>query len=250
MTTDGHTLLLLHGMGGNAAVWSGWRPLLDERWPGPWRAVDLPGHGAAPPLARYTFDALAAAVAAELDPGPRYAVIGHSLGGVVGLALAAGTHGVAVGAVVGVGVKVAWSAEELTRAAALAARPAWSCDERAEAARRFLRVAGLEGLVDADHPAVGAGIRKAGGRWRLAMDPAAYGVGAPDMAALLAACPVPVLLARGAADPMVDTAQLAALGRPPAVLDDLGHSAHVESPGRTLALLAPLLAPPGGTVSG
>jgi pimeloyl-ACP methyl ester carboxylesterase len=94
-------LLLLHGLGATAHVWEGWRPLLDERWPGRWVAADLPGHGGSAPLPRYSFGSLAAAVADLVVAGDRTVVVGHSLGGVVGLALGSGWFGVPVQAVLG-----------------------------------------------------------------------------------------------------------------------------------------------------
>src|SRR5215831_19880579 len=99
-------LVLLHGLGATSDVWAGWRPLLAGRWPGRWLAPDLPGHGGSPPLAAYTFDGFAAAVAGLIEPGARTVVLGHSLGGVVGLALASGRFSVAVDAVIGLGIKV------------------------------------------------------------------------------------------------------------------------------------------------
>jgi pimeloyl-ACP methyl ester carboxylesterase len=81
-------LVLLHGLGATGDVWVGWRPWLAQRWPGRWIAPDLPGHGGSPPLAVYTFDGFAGAVAGIVPPGARAVVLGHSLGGVVGLALA------------------------------------------------------------------------------------------------------------------------------------------------------------------
>jgi pimeloyl-ACP methyl ester carboxylesterase len=90
-------------------------------------------------------------------------VVGHSLGGVVGLVLAAGNSAVDVRGVVALGVKVAWTDDDLARAQALAARPPVTFASREEAAARFLRVAGLEGLVDADHPAVERGVAEAAG---------------------------------------------------------------------------------------
>jgi pimeloyl-ACP methyl ester carboxylesterase len=107
-------LLLIHGLGGTGDVWRGWRPLLEERWPGAWLAPDLPGHGRSAPLPAYTFDALAAALVDAVGDH-QTVVFGHSLGGVVGLALAA--TGTAVSAVVGLGIKVAWTDEELERRA-------------------------------------------------------------------------------------------------------------------------------------
>ena len=230
-------LVLLHGLGATGDVWGGWRPWLAQRWPGRWIAPDLPGHGGSPPLAAYTFDGFAGAVAGIVPPGARAVVLGHSLGGVVGLALASGRFAVPVHAVIGLGIKVAWTDEELDRARAVAQRPlAWFAS-RDEAAARYLRVSGLGGLLPAGDPAVDAGLREQGGRWRLAMDPGAFAVGAPDMAQLLARSQAPVTLARGEHDPMNTDEQLAGLGAPTVTLPGLGHNAHAESPELAIALL-------------
>src|SRR5579859_5118280 len=111
-------LLLRHGLGATGDVFQGWRPLLATRWPGRWLAPDLPGHGGSPPLPSYTFDTLAAAVAGLIAAGTPTVVLGHSLGGVVGLALAGHAFPVKVRAVIGLGIKVAWTGEELDRAQA------------------------------------------------------------------------------------------------------------------------------------
>jgi pimeloyl-ACP methyl ester carboxylesterase len=232
-------LVLLHGMGATGDVWDAWRPLLARRWPGRWLAPDLPGHGGSPPLAAYTFDGFAAAVAGVVPPGAGVVVLGHSLGGVVGLALAGGRFPVPVRAVIGLGIKVVWTGEDLDRAQGAARRPpAWFAS-RDEAAARYLRVSGLAGLLPAGDPAVDAGLREQDGRWRLAMDPAAFAVGAPDMAHLLARSRAPVTLARGERDPMNTDGQLARLGPPTVTLPGLGHNAHVESPELSIALLDP-----------
>jgi pimeloyl-ACP methyl ester carboxylesterase len=230
-------LVLLHGLGATGDVWAGWWPLLARRWPGRWLAPDLPGHGGSPPLAAYTFDGFAAAVAGIVPPGARVVVLGHSLGGVVGLALASGRFSVPVQAVIGLGIKVVWTDEDLDRARAAARRPtAWyaSCDE---AAARYLRVSGLAGLLPAGHPAVDAGLREQDGRWRLTMDRGAFAVGAPNMAQLLARSQAPVTLARGEHDPMNTDEQLARLGAPTVTLPGLGHNAHLESPELSITLL-------------
>jgi pimeloyl-ACP methyl ester carboxylesterase len=230
-------LVLLHGLGATADVWNGWRPLLAGRWPGRWLAPDLPGHGGSPPLTEYTFDKLAAAVAGAVDPGARSVILGHSLGGAVGLALADARFAVRVQAVIGLGIKIVWADEELERARALARRPPARFGSREEAAARYLRVSGLAGLLGADDPAVDAGLREQDGSWRLAMDPGAFAVGAPDMGQLLARSQAPVTLARGENDPMNTDEQLARLGVPSLTLPGLGHNAHVENPGRSIALL-------------
>jgi pimeloyl-ACP methyl ester carboxylesterase len=232
-------LLLLHGMGATGDVWLPWAPLLEQRWPGRWLAPDLAGHGWSAPLSSYSFEGFAKRLAQGLASDDRIVVLGHSLGGVVGLALAARAAGLPVDAVVGLGIKAVWSPAELARAAELAARPVAWFATRTEAARRYLRVAGLAGLVAPDHPMVDAGLRQVDGRWRLAMDTTAFAVGEPDLAALVAAIDVPVLLVRGEHDPMVTHAQLKEYGVPVATLPGLGHNAHLEDPAAVLELLEP-----------
>jgi pimeloyl-ACP methyl ester carboxylesterase len=250
--SGGPVLLLLHGLGATGAVWDGLVASLRDRWPGTVLVPDLPGHGRSEPLARYSFGGLAATIASSLPAGP-VAVLGHSLGGVVGLTLASGWFGVRVPAVCGLGMKVRWSPEELAKAAELAVRPAKVFGTREEAMDRALKVAGLAGLVeslesgvvpvdDADVMSVvvaaaasaaglvaePTGLAREG--WRLALDPAAFGVGEPDLPALLGACHGDVVLAAGERDPMSPRAHLVEL-RPDAVeLAGLGHNAHVEDP--------------------
>jgi pimeloyl-ACP methyl ester carboxylesterase len=233
------SLLLLHGLGATADVWTPLAPALADAWPGRWLAVDLPGHGGSAPLPRCSFGALASAVAAALPPDEPVVVLGHSLGGVVGLALASGWFGVRVSGVVGLGIKVSWTDEELAKARALAARPVAWFDTREQAAARHLLVAGLTGLVDPDDDAVTAGLREDAGRWRLALDPRLFGVGAPDLPGLLAAARAPVVLARGEHDAMVTAEQLAALVPDPVEVPDCEHNAHVERPELVAGLLAP-----------
>src|SRR6266496_3145522 len=161
-------LVLIHGLGATGDVWDGWWPLLARRWPGRWLAPDLPGHGGSRPLSGYTFDNLADAVASIVEPDARTVVLGHSLGGVAGLALASGRFAVSVQAVIGLGIKVVWTDEDLDRARAAAHRsPAWFAS-RDEAAARYLRLSGLAGLLPVDDPAVNAGLREQDGRWRVA----------------------------------------------------------------------------------
>lgn len=230
-------LVLLHGLGGTADVWTPMAPVLEQTWAGRWVAVDLPGHGGSPPLPRVSFGALATAVADALPADEPVVVLGHSLGGVVALTLASGWFGVTVTRAVGLGIKAVWSPVELAKASALADRPVSWFDSRAEAASRHLRVTGLDGLVDPDDAVVAAGLREQDGRWRLALDPRSFGVGAPYLPGLVQAARGQVVLACGARDGMVSAEQLADLVPDPVVLRDCGHNAHVERP----ELVAPLL---------
>ncbi|WP_344219305.1 alpha/beta hydrolase [Kribbella sancticallisti] len=217
------SLLLLHGLGATGRVWDGWQfPRL---------APDLPGHGSAGTLPAYTFESMAAAIAESLPVRRELVVVGHSLGGVIALELASGRYGVQVDRVVALGVKVTWSDDDLGRAAALARKPIAWFDSRDEAAARFLKVSGLQGLVDPADKVVDHGLAKVDGRWRLAMDPGTFGVGAPDLPRLIAASQAEVVLARGELDPMNTDAELAALHDQVVTLPGLGHNAHVQDPG-------------------
>jgi pimeloyl-ACP methyl ester carboxylesterase len=231
-------LLLLHGLGATGEVWDGLVDSLASRWPGTVLVPDLPGHGRSPALPRYSFGSLTAALAGELPAGP-VAVLGHSLGGVLGLTLASGWFGVSVPAVCGLGIKVSWTGDELAKAAELAARPAKVFGTRAEAMERALKVAGLHGLV----PSLDAGVTAVDGGWRLSLDGAAFGVGAPDMAGLLAACRGAAILASGERDPMSPPAGLRSLPADAVALDGLGHNAHVENPRALWPLVDRLLVP-------
>jgi pimeloyl-ACP methyl ester carboxylesterase len=120
---------------------------------------------------------------------------------------------------------VRWAPEELAKAAAIAARPPTTFATRAEAMDRALRIAGLNGLV----PELPDAITEGPDGWTLALDNAAFGVGAPDLASLLAACRGTVVLAAGESDPMCPAEHLAEFA-PPVLLAGCGHNAHVEKP--------------------
>lgn len=232
-------LLLIHGLGATGHVWDGLIAGLAPRWE--WVAPDLPGHGGSSPLphegAGYSFGGFAAALTQVIDRDRPVAILGHSLGGVVGLALASGGSGATVTAVCGLGMKVQWSEPELAKAREIASRPPRVFDTRTEAIDRALKVAGLTGLVSPESPAATTSVVQAPAGWWLAMDPAAFAVGRPDMPSLLAAARAPVILAAGEHDPMGPPAHLRELDPDAVVLSGLGHNAHVENP----AALAPLL---------
>ncbi|MEC3980286.1 alpha/beta fold hydrolase [Amycolatopsis sp. H20-H5] len=228
--TGGRPVLFLHGLGATGLVWDG----VTERLEGRWLAPDLPGHGGSPRLPRYSFGGLAAAVADALPETGPLVVVGHSLGGVVALALATGWFGVEVAGVLAVGVKVEWSEDDLAKAAAMATRPAKVFGSREDAERAYLKVSGLTGLTAADPE----GLVETDDGWQLALDPAAFAVGAPDMRGLLGAARCPVVLAAGEHDPMCHAGQLRALGAEPAILPGLGHNAHVQDPAALLMLLS------------
>ncbi|MBV9395144.1 MAG: alpha/beta hydrolase [Methylobacteriaceae bacterium] len=223
-------LLLLHGLGANAAVWRNLLPFVEAHWPGRWLAPDLPGHGRSPHAALYSYGAHAAAAAEMVGQGKRVAIVGHSMGGVVGLMLATGWFGVGVSHVLALGVKLRWSADDLARMTSLAAAPVRWFDERYSAIERYLRVSGLGGLVDLDSPIAAAGIQEESGRFRLAADPRASSVGVPPIDDLMHVIEAKVRFIAGAADAMVSLDDMRRHDPLAAIIAGCGHNAHVEQP--------------------
>ena len=260
---EGLTLVLLHGLGANRHVWD----VVAELWDGDVYAPDFRGHGEAPWRGHYSFGAMAADVAEALQRdhgrGP-YAVVGHSMGGAVGLALASGWFGPPPTHVATIGVKLRWSDEELSRIDGLAARPPRMFDDRAGAVEWFMKLSGLFDVFAPDDPRLAATIdagviaEQASGAvgadslWRTTQDPATVGVGPPDMAGLLPAAKCPVVMALGEHDPLAapdhydDLAATAATNpfaagvTTPHVFYGLGHNAMVEDPRAVAAWLATL----------
>lgn len=228
--TRGPLLVLLHGLGANAAVWDGLRPLLAERWPGRWIAPDLRGHGRSFHALPYGFGVYAADVAALACAEDEVTLVGHSLGGVVALALATGLFGVRARRVVAFGVKVEWTGEELARSRALAEAPARSFDSHALAIDRYLRVAGLAGLVDPASEAAASGVIAADRTFRLAADPRTNRVERTDIPALARLANAPLHLVCGELDTVASPEGMRLLGAAVNVLPGLGHNPHVEAP--------------------
>ncbi len=245
MTADDEepSLLLLHGLGATAGVWADLRRHID--WPGRVISPDLPGHGSAPWTGDYTVGALAAAVSASCHDGERVVAVGHSLGGGVALALATGFFRPVVTAVVAVGVKVRWTADDVAGMARVAERGVRWFDTEAEAVDRFLRQAGLVGVVDEDHPATVGAVVQEDRRWRVAQDPATFAQRPLDMRGLMDAATCPVTLGAGERDAMVTESDLAAYVQEPRIAAGRGHNVQVEDPSWLAGLLIDVTGSPG-----
>ncbi len=152
-------VLFLHGLGATAEVWRQMLEAADPTWGGRWVIADLAGHGRSDPALEYSFEGHAADVADLVQDGSPLTAVGHSMGAVVGLALASGRFGVTVERTVGIGIKVAWTEEELARVAELAAKPSKWFEAREEAEAFFLRVAGLRGLATPGDALAASGVR-------------------------------------------------------------------------------------------
>ena len=226
----GPVLLLIHGLAANAEVWRGLIDLAEQHWPGRWIAPDLRGHGRSACASSYSYGGYAADLAELLDGAAPVTVLGHSMGGAVGLALASGSSGVSVGRVIGVGIKVGWTDDEAARMLAQAARQSAVFPDRDQAVARCLRLAGLEGPMEASSPVADAGVVPTADGFQVAFDPAVNGVGRPPMQELVAAARAEVRLACGESDPMVTVDQLRELDSDAVEIPGLGHNAHVEDP--------------------
>ncbi|WP_188113383.1 alpha/beta fold hydrolase [Nocardioides humilatus] len=232
---DGPLLVLLHGLGGTAELWRGVEELLPASWAGGWVAVDLPGHGRSAAAASYSFPAQADLVAEALPAGRELVLLGHSMGGMVALALA-GTHP-EVSRVIGFSIKTWWPMDQVEGMRGQSLKPARIFATRDEAVERYLLASGLRGLTDPADPAHEAGVRQVEDGWRIAQDMGTFDFGVPDMPALLAASSCPVTLGRGSEDLMVRAENYEGLGVEVVTWEGLGHNPHIEDPAALVALL-------------
>ena len=233
-------LVLLHGMGANAAAWEPLLPLIERGWGGRWLAPDLRGHGRSVPEGPWGFGIHAADVAALIEaepPGP-LTLAGHSFGGAVAALVASGWFGFRVRDVAAFGVKIEWADGEIAKARELAGRPAPVFATRGEAVARYLRISGLAGLAPPTSATATAGVTGADGRFRVTMDPRAFGAVGPPVAALLGLPEPPVRLAAGERDPMVTLEQMRRIDPGARVFAGAGHNAHWEAPEQVWEFIA------------
>jgi pimeloyl-ACP methyl ester carboxylesterase len=232
---QGPLLLLLHGLGATKEVWSPALELLDASWPGAWIAPDFPGHGASTPCAHDSYGAYSSAVAALISVGRPVIILGHSLGGVVGLLLGSGLFGVEVSSVHALSVKVLWTADEIARIRDFSRTPPKYFDSAEEAVTRYLRVSGLHGLVAEDSACAKAGVVLDRGRYRLAAQPATNAVASGDGVAVRNICKSPAYFATGGADLIAPAEAFDVVGELVSILPGLAHNAHVQEPAAVCA---------------
>jgi len=232
---DGSRLLvLLHGLGATRHVWQHFLRSAPERWQGSWIAPDLRGHGASPHATGYALGLHAADVAELVQASGAWSeivVVGHSMGGVIALALASQWFGLTPARVFGLGIKIAWTDSELAQLTKMASAPVRWFATKEEAADRYLKVSGLAGLVDSKSAMAVSGVVWAEQGWRLAAHPATASIGRPPASSLIVAASVPIHLARGASDAMVSLRMLHACDAGAVDISGAGHNAMVDKPG-------------------
>jgi len=233
----GPPLLLLHGLGATGDVWNAMIPLLRQHWQGRWLIPDFRGHGRSLHQAPYSYATYAADVAGLLEQGEEVTVAGHSMGGLVAIALSTGWFGVRVKRAAAFGVKIRWTPDEVAKLNQLAVAPVRWFDSEAEAIDRYLKVSGLVGLVAADSQEARSGVCHENGRYRLAADPRINGAVGPAAADFMAAARSPFRLAAGSKDSMVELSHMTPFDPKAVILEGLGHNAHVEDPERVWAFI-------------
>lgn len=130
-------IVLLHALGCHNGWWTEVGPLLGEACHV--LAPDLRGHGTAGPAGDYGWDAYASEIEALIEEkGSRtlVAIVGHSMGGYVGLTVAARQR-VPLGALVILDMKTGAPPEELAQMRAAAERPARPFSTLDEAVARY-----------------------------------------------------------------------------------------------------------------
>jgi len=234
-------ILLLHGLGATAGVWTGVQRVLEQRGIGRWIAPDLSGHGRSEAHSHYSVGRLSAELAGLIWGEPVVYVVGHSLGVYLALALASRWFGLEVRGIVGLGPKISWSEADIQGAHELAGRPVRWYATADEAWSRYRRVSGLDVTIAPEEEWLRHGVTQGEQGWRLSQDPRTFDVAGAPFASLLASAQARLILARGERDPMVGNAELQAHCQWTHEIAGAGHNAHVEKAGEVVGLLERLL---------
>lgn len=227
-----HLLVLLHGLGANGSVWGRMLPVVQRSWAGRWVVPDFRGHGQSPFVGPYGYGAHAADIAALIEEeGPESVfIVGHSFGGVVGALLATGWFGPRIAKLFAFGVKLHWSTDEVTKAQALARKPTRTFPTRQEAIERYLKGAGLFGLVGPESEEASLGVSEVAGGYQVRTDPRMFSAVGPSIPEIFSLVDAPFRLAAGAKDPMVSAEEMREFDRSALIFEGCGHNVHYEQP--------------------
>jgi|TARA_B100000315_G_scaffold254386_1_gene295341 pimeloyl-ACP methyl ester carboxylesterase len=234
------TYLLLHGQGATGATWHNVREIIEKEKAGQWVIPDMRGHGRSDWSQSYGFGEHANDIANLIRDCERVVILGHSMGGIIGLALATGWFGVDIAGVVVIGTILDWTEEHTAGMNAIGGKPTRWFETRDEAIERYLKVSGLFGIISPDDPMAAAGIYQEGDKFRLAADNAVATVGGSWMGVLLPVPTCPIVLAVGEHDKMVDIKDYRAVDKNAVTIPNVGHNTHVEDPQATWDLVKKL----------
>lgn len=225
-------MLLLHGIGANATVWEPFIAHLESEGRFRWLAPDLRGHGRSTMDGPFDFAQHATDIAGLLHgeaPG-QVVVLGHSFGGVVAAHLASGRYGITPSRIVTHSVKLEWTRDEIAKFHEIAGKPSRVFSTRAEAIERYLKGAGLFGLLDAASPLAEAGIAACEEGFKVALDPRVFSAIGSDLPEAFASVKVPMRMGAGSKDAMVGLAAMQKYCADAQMFEGLGHNPHWEAP--------------------
>lgn len=230
--TGDELMVLLHGIGANATVWEPLIAHLESQGRYRWLAPDLRGHGRSVMEGSFDFAQHARDVAGLLhgETPARVTILGHSFGGVIAAHLASGRFAFTPSRIVTHSVKLEWTESEIAKFHEIAAKPARTFATRAEAVERYLKGAGLFGLLDGESPLVDAGIIPEGTGFKVALDPRVFSAIGADLPAAFAAVKVPLRMGAGSKDPMVGHSAMQKYRTDAQIFEGLGHNPHWEAP--------------------
>lgn len=239
-------LLLLHGAGADGEVW---RPLLPLIEGVATRTIipDLPGHGRSLPVLPYGIGNMAAQVSRLFDQNDRVCILGHSLGGAIGMALATNLYGITVDRVLAIDVKLDWAEMEVQKAREQAAKPSRTFDKQDAAVERYLKVSGLYGLIDSTSSIARSGVLADGDCFRLRADPRANMIAGTSIKPIISSMRSPLHLLTGTHNCMMSQDEMLALDPGGRVMDGCGHNIHMERPDLVAQWVAEHV---GGTAGG
>ena len=224
------TYLLLHGLGATGDVWHGVRDQIETNKLGRWIIPDMRGHGRSDWTKSYGLGEHSNDIAELLRDREKIVIIGHSMGGLIGLFLATGWFGLNIIGMIVIGTLIKWSSDETKRYSALAAKPIRWFDSRDQALERYLKVSGLLGLVSSESSQTTSGIVEENGKFRLAADNATGTIGGPWMSMLIDIVDCPLILAAGEYDPIVTHDHYRPFDKGAVMIPGVAHNAHVEDP--------------------
>lgn len=234
------TYVLLHGLGATGAVWQGVRDIISEKKAGRWVIPDLRGHGRSDWAPTYGLGEHAGDVVDLLKDSDRIVIVGHSMGGLIGLFLATGWFSLNTAGIVVNGTISHWNDGITNSMNALAEKPSRWFEDRSEAVERYLKVSGLIDVLPPDAPQIQSGIVEEAGKYRLAADNKAGTVGGPWMQEFYNISTCPVTLAVGEHDKIVTIEQYRSLDKNAVQIPNVAHNAHVENPEAMWALVEKL----------
>lgn len=242
-------LVLLHGLGANHTVWQRMLRLVENGWAGQWVAPDLRGHGRSTYAGPFGCGVQAADIAllARKLGAVRITVVGHSYGGVVGVALASGWFGIMPDRVFGLGIKTRWQSDEIAKLHHLAKSPARIFPTRAEAVTRYLKVSGLHDLVSFESEQAQSGVVERDGGFALAFAQPAFGDAVSAWPDLIGAARCPVHLAAGENDPMAPLDVMHQDDPGARTIAKAGHNAQWEQPEAVWRWIAEQLTEPAAS---